>query len=177
MEAIRRLQTLPVWLVIRLCTDEDDVVDFYNDLDRELAFPVEVIDDFMGEAREVHKFNPWLNYGLHLHRCREAGLDIPALDRLDESMLSRAELQQFLGFLFGKATARFHLEEVTEDANDWDVFASKVAKLVAEEDQMVWNPITKEKNRWIDMDALTACYKTHFIGKHKTSSTLRQRKE
>jgi hypothetical protein len=34
--ALRQLQTLPIWLVVRLFTNEEEVVDFYNGLDAQL---------------------------------------------------------------------------------------------------------------------------------------------
>jgi len=36
VNALRRLEGLPVWVVIRLCTDEDNVVEFYNTIDEQL---------------------------------------------------------------------------------------------------------------------------------------------
>ena len=50
--------------MVRLCTDEEKVVEFYNDLDGQLELSMEVLDDFIAEASEVHEHNPWLNYAL-----------------------------------------------------------------------------------------------------------------
>lgn len=62
IEALKTLQMQPVWIVIRLCTENDEVVDFYNELDKELESSLEVVDDFLGEATEVCQVNKWLKY-------------------------------------------------------------------------------------------------------------------
>jgi hypothetical protein len=67
-EALQSLEGLPIWIVIRLCTNEDEVVGFYNNLDPDLERNIDVLDDFSQEAEEVCKHNPWLNYALPLHR-------------------------------------------------------------------------------------------------------------
>jgi hypothetical protein len=73
VSALKELEGLPVWVVIRLCTDEGNVTDFYNKLDGLLDLNLEVLDDFLGESKEVQQKNPWLNYALPMHRCRELG--------------------------------------------------------------------------------------------------------
>ena len=99
LEALRGLEGLPVWLVIRLCTDKENIVKFYNSLDKKLELSLDVIDDFLEEAREVYKFNPWLNYALPLHRLREMGYHDRVFDLLDERRLSVDELGEFLSVL------------------------------------------------------------------------------
>jgi hypothetical protein len=41
VESLRQLEGLPVWVVVRLCTDDEAVVDFYNDLDTQLELSLE----------------------------------------------------------------------------------------------------------------------------------------
>ena len=53
---MRPLQQLPVWVVIRLCTDEDRMVDYWNSVDGEIELNMDVIDDPNGEAREIHEY-------------------------------------------------------------------------------------------------------------------------
>ena len=68
--AMAPLKQLPVWVVIRLCTDDDRVVDYWNNIDSQLELDMDVLHDLHGEASEVRSANKWLTYGLPIQRMR-----------------------------------------------------------------------------------------------------------
>ena len=53
-----------------------------------LEFNLEVLDDFLAEAKEVNRYNRWLNYALPMHRCRELGYHDRLFDLLGMPSLS-----------------------------------------------------------------------------------------
>jgi len=153
VESLRGLEGLPVWVVIRLCTDDDDVVSFYNDLDSALELSIEVLDDFVGEAEEVYNENPWLNYALPLHRLREMGYHDRVFDMLDERKLSKSELRDFCAILFGLDS----LDGVPDPSLDWVGFVKSV-EILLQKEQLQWNPIKKRAKPWISLTKLNRAY-------------------
>jgi len=152
IQALNGLVGLPVWLVIRLCTDESDVTDFYNQLDGKLEMSLEVLDDFIGEYKEVRKYNPWLNYALPLHRCRELGYHDRIFDLIDERALTKGELRDFCVLLFG---TEYRL--IPDPVVDWKGFLGYVQKHLGDE-QTQWNPLNAKKEPWINIRKLHRIY-------------------
>jgi len=153
VEALRLLEGLPVWIVIRLCTDDEDVVNFYNELDDQLELSMDVLDDFVGEAQEVFEHNKWLNYTLPIHRCREMGFHDRTFDMLDERALTKGELRDFFALLFGEE----HFDEIPDPSMDWNGFTQGIGPLVKRECSQ-WCPMTKQMMPWINMTKLNAAY-------------------
>eukprot|EP00957_Ditylum_brightwellii_P169270 12883393-Ditylum_brightwellii.AAC.1 len=139
VRAMRSLEGLPVWIVIRLCTDEEDIVDFYGDLDDQLELSLDVLDDFEAEAKEVYEHNKWLNYGLPIHRMRELGFNDRVFDLIDERPLMKGELRQFFFLLFGEE----NFDGIPDPSIDWPGFVSDIERLLAMEDRQ-WDPVKKQ---------------------------------
>jgi len=89
-----------VFVVVRLTTDEDSVVSYYNQIDAEDELALEVIDDIESEAREaLEKGNGWLTYSPLIHMIREGGTHVKLLDALDERQFKPAEVKILAGHL------------------------------------------------------------------------------
>jgi hypothetical protein len=152
-QALRALEGLPVWVVIRLCTDDDDVVDFYNNIDNELELSLDVLDDFVAEAKEVYQHNKWLNYALPLHRMREMGFYHKLFDLIDERSLTRDELRDFFHLLYGADS----LDGLPDPQVDWDKFLQRVATITNDTGPQ-WNPIKNRMTPWVNIQKLDRKY-------------------
>lgn len=119
---------------------DDSILRYYQQLDDKLeeGFSIDVLDDYLDEAREIQENNPWLTYSLGLHRCREMGMSCHSiykwLDWLDERPLTRTEtlnVIETLGVISDDAidsTTRALLDEAVE----WKQFCGTVERLQQE---------------------------------------------
>jgi hypothetical protein len=166
--ALREIQS-KAWVVVRLCTNEESILEYYQRLDNQMELSLEVLDDYLGEAKEVYSHNPWLTYSLSLHRCREMGMSSHSLHRwldwLDERLLTRAEIHhvlQILGLIHWNKSP--HSLDSPEEWKDFCQSVDKEQKYQQsqrnEKNGQVlpafspWNPIRKRPTPWIDVAKL-----------------------
>lgn len=153
VNSLQSLEGLPIWLVIRLCTDEDKIVEFYNSLDSQLELSIEVLDDFVQEAEEVHQFNPWLNYTLCIHRMREMGVHNRLFDFLDERALTLGEVGEFCTLVLGREA----MDGVPDPEEDLGGFLAKVQTVLAKEKGQ-WNPVKKKIMPYLNLEKIQSIY-------------------
>lgn len=88
---------------------------------------------------EVYLHNPWLTYGIGIHRIREAGLGTELMDLLDEKSFSIEEVRDFCVELFIGSKNELSLRNPNLDFKGFidDLEAAK------KKESLVWNPMKK----------------------------------
>lgn len=150
VSALKRLMTeLPVFVVIRLTTDEDSVIEYYNKVDQELELPLEVLDDIESEAKEIRgQGNSWLTYSPLLHRIREGGTFVKFFDLLDERRLTPVEASLFAQLLLRREG------EAPMPTNAQEFCDSEALETAVGQAPMVYDPICRRLAPPIYLSAL-----------------------
>ena len=158
--AMRPLKNLPCMVVVRLCTDEDNVVAYWDKVEKDLEMQLDIVDDFFGEGDGVHQVNPWLNYGMPLQRLREFGVKVKELDLIDERLLSTEQMLKILSMIFDKP-----VKEIPPPDFDWATFEEWV-NLQNRSVTHTYNPNTASKalEPWVNIKNLRNCYNPNAGG-------------
>ena len=146
--ALKQLYNLPVRIIIRLCTDQENIVNYWNDVDANLELHLDILDDLFGENEEVTKWNKWLNYAEPLHRCREWGSHFKEFDLLDEGKLSLDQIRTICALILGGDKDAY-----PHPAADMKGFLKYVKRQQGTQPS-VMNPKTKTLTPWIDIGKL-----------------------
>jgi hypothetical protein len=145
---MKPLAHLPCNVVVRLCTDEENVVSYWNDVDRQLEINLDILDDPIGEAAEIESVNRWLNYGVPMHRMREWGVHLRELDLIDEQQLSATQILSILGHILDVEKRNIPPPQV-----DWGAFLAFIKPKLAEVGP-VYNPVTRRIEPWVNVGRL-----------------------
>eukprot|EP00607_Mallomonas_marina_P010053 CAMPEP_0182419714 /NCGR_PEP_ID=MMETSP1167-20130531/4103_1 /TAXON_ID=2988 /ORGANISM="Mallomonas Sp, Strain CCMP3275" /LENGTH=253 /DNA_ID=CAMNT_0024594777 /DNA_START=260 /DNA_END=1018 /DNA_ORIENTATION=- len=143
VDALKPLKKLPVVVVVRLCTNSKDVIDYWNNVDADLDLKIDVLDDCRGEADTVYKYNKWLTYGKPLHRLREIGIRFKELDFLDRGKLSHDQMRSMCALLVSDGKS----SELPDPKSDWKAFYDAVQDRV-KASPMVYCPRTNKMKPW-----------------------------
>ena len=146
--ALKQLYNLPVRIIIRLCTDQESIVNYWNDVDANLELHLDILDDLFGENDEVRKHNKWLNYAEPLHRCREWGSHFKEFDLLDEAKLNMDQVRTVCALILGGDKNAY-----PHPAADKAGFLNYVKRQQGTQ-PTVMNPKTKMLSPWIDTGKL-----------------------
>ena len=156
-DALRQMRDLPVWVVVRLCTDKPSIINYWNAIDSEVELDMDVLDDWRAEAGEIVRHNRWINYGMPLHRLREFGTALKIYDLLEEKRLAATEVRDYCALLFGVRTSALPEPDV-----DWHGFLQVVYELQAGPGLSVHptaDPITGVEAHWVSLPKTLAAFR------------------
>jgi hypothetical protein len=154
---IKSFKSLPVWVVVRLCTDDANIVQYWNNFD-DIGFDMEVIDDFVSEAVEVYSKNKWLNYALPLHRMREMGFHDDVFDILDERTFNQNEIYDFCKILFGQSIMK---KGPTPTPDNWTTDFCTYLETICTKEKLQWNPMNQKAEPWLNISYLKQMFDTN----------------
>jgi len=152
LDAMAELQKLPVYLIVRLCTNDEASFQFWTTLDLDLDIAIEILDDFEAEAEAAFTMNPWCNYCMPLQRAREWGFRTKLLESLRERPLTHDELRDYCALIFGVKP-----DLLPDPTVDWATFYYDIEALNAREKRQ-FNPLEKRNRGWIDLKAMAKMY-------------------
>ncbi len=101
----------------------------------------------------MHLHNPWLTYGIGLHRLREAGLLPEIFGHLDQRPFTLDQLHEFCKIFFIGNDGCIDLPHPKQSS--WNEFFGTL-KVLIDKEKTQWNPVKKKVMPWIDMDVLEA---------------------
>ena len=147
-EMLKPLQGLPLQILIRMCTEEIEVCDYWENINASLDLDIRILNDVMVEAQRCMESNPWLTYGAPIHHAREFGmmLNVPALDVLKDRSLTKGEIKTLAKILL----SREDYGGVLPDPEvNWELFVQGVISL-QQQVPLVYCPLKKVMRPWFN---------------------------
>ena len=123
VDILKPLEGLPLQVIIRVCTLEQTVIDYWQNINAQLDIDIHVLQSISAEASEAHDNNPWLAYTDTLQHAREFGLGVPEIDALTERQLTRREIHALAKLLLPEEDAVLLPDDPDKD---WTSFLAAV---------------------------------------------------
>ena len=79
---------------------------------------VVILNDFVTEADQIQRANPWLTYTPTIHRIREFGHSPPSMDHVSERLLTPFEMRDCCIFLLGPD----YVNSIYDPMSNWSGF-------------------------------------------------------
>ena len=99
IETLKALEGLPVQVIVRISTEEKEVVDYWQNINSELDLDIYVLEGYEWEANLVSSKNSWLTYGEPLHQIRAFGISVPGINNLSYRQLNKENVKSICELL------------------------------------------------------------------------------
>ena len=93
IDVLKMLEGFPLQIIIRICSHEREINEYWQNVNAQLDLDIYVLGQVKTEALIVAENNNWLTYGEPLHRLREFGVMVPAINNLDSRQLTKQEIR------------------------------------------------------------------------------------
>ena len=147
-EMLKSLQGMPVQILIRMCTEEIEVCDYWENINASLDLDIRILNDVIIEAQKCTELNPWLTYGEPLHHAREFGMavNVPTLDVLKDRPLTKGEIKTLAKILLSKEG---YGGVLPDPEVDWESFVQGVIAM-QQQVPLVYCPLKKVMKPWFN---------------------------
>lgn len=98
-------------VTIRLLTDNESILEYWNNIEGDVELNLDVIDNFLSECKEVESVNPKICYPYQIHQLREFGTSLTLFDHLDERKLNNSQLKEYISLFIPQDISELDLEK------------------------------------------------------------------
>jgi len=156
-QALSQLKDLPCWVIIRLCTADEAISNYWDSVDSQLEVRMDIISDYLDEGAQIQAANPWLTYGMPLHRMREFGMILKEFDMLDEALLSVDEMHFLAKAILGKGVG--NETPIPDPSHDWNAFFTAL-RAANNREPSAWCPVSKRERNWVHSSTVSSKYRS-----------------